>query len=60
MTSLNTSPTSHREILLEHELPITFDVRPRIIEFYKKQGYTFKAYDPNEHFSYNFHSNPNY
>ena len=60
MTYLNDFPAGNREILLEHELPITLDVLPRIIEFYKKQGYTFKAYDPNEHFSYNFHSNSNY
>ena len=52
--------TGEREILLEHELPITLEVLPLIISHYKNEGYTFKAYNPEEHFPHNFHANPNY
>lgn len=54
------STTADKEILLQHELPITLEVLPLIISHYQNEGYTFKAYQPEDHFSYNFHQNPNY
>lgn len=60
MTFLNEFPAGEREILLEHELPITLEVLPLIISHYKEQGYLFKAYNQDEHFPYNFHLNDNY
>lgn len=60
MTFLNEFPAGEREILLEHELPITLEVLPLIISHYKEKGYVFKAYQPEEHFPYNFHLNDNY
>lgn len=60
MSFLTDFPAGEREILLEHELPITLEVLPLIIKHYQEQGYTFKAYQAADHFPHNFHLNENY
>ncbi|MGL4335463.1 MAG: polysaccharide deacetylase family protein [Turicibacter sp.] len=60
MEYLNNYPLENREIVLEHELPITLDVLPSIIQFFKDQGYSFKSHNLEEHFPYNFHRDDRY
>lgn len=45
-------------VILLHDRSQTTIALPSIIEWLKNQGYTFKAYNPNEHISHNFHKEP--
>jgi len=47
-----------REVILLHELAITVDILPELIEFLLEQGYIIKAYDENSHFPVNHLGDP--
>lgn len=46
--------TTDREIVLMHEKPQTLAALPKIIQFYREQGFEFAVYDDAHHFVLNF------
>ena len=48
-----------REVILLHELSITVEILPDLIEYLLEQGYLLKAYDEDFHFPVNQIGNPN-
>ena len=48
-----------REVILLHELSITVEILPDLIEYLLEQGYLIKAYDEDFHFPVNQIGNPN-
>ncbi|WP_405083073.1 polysaccharide deacetylase family protein [Paenibacillus chitinolyticus] len=54
LTTIKKTTKRKTEIVLLHEKPQTLKVLPDIIDFYKKQGYTFGVYDDAKHFPLNF------
>jgi len=47
-----------REVILLHELAITVEILPDLIEFLLEQGYVIKAYDEDYHFPMNLLGHP--
>lgn len=52
--NIKNGTTTDREIVLMHEHPQTLAALPKIIAFYKEQGYKFVVYDEANHFDLNF------
>ncbi len=52
------SPNPYLIVILFHELNITVETLPLVINDLKKQGYSFKVYDPKHHIPVNFKDNP--
>ena len=49
MQKVEQTAGSRNDVVLMHEKALTVEALPSVIEYYKEQGYEFRAYDENNH-----------
>ncbi|GEK34781.1 polysaccharide deacetylase family protein [Kurthia sibirica] len=54
LSTIKSETTQNTEVVLMHEKAVTVDTLPRIIQFFKSQGYSFEVYGTYDHFPMNF------